>query len=56
MEKHRTPKREADSASQCSPVNVEEMRARGLQVRRGGAEAGVDDGRSGGTRVFNFRL
>lgn len=51
MEKHRAPKCEADSASQCSPVNVEEMtRARGLRVRRGGAEAGEDDGRSGGSR------
>lgn len=32
-------------------MTVEEMtRAPRLQVRRGGAEAGVDDGRSGGSR------
>ena len=51
VETPRTPKREADSASQRLPVNVEEVtRARGLQVRRGGVEAGVDDGRSGGSQ------
>lgn len=36
VETPRTPKREADSASQRLPVNVEEVtRAHGLQVRRG---------------------